>query len=102
MWSIGYVADTADDQVDSIETGSVDPVSSVDIEKEDDIHKTSIQEKDETSEVQATEQSDTKDTGQSETEVAIKRVEALVKQMSLPQENEGMFTKSLYLRKKYP
>ncbi|XP_047018830.1 WD repeat and FYVE domain-containing protein 3 isoform X2 [Helicoverpa zea] len=99
MWSIDYIAETADEQTESLEGGSVDPVSSVDIDKDKDEQKLSVQESEEAksdSEVKDGEvkTEDTEPAGEQEREAAIKRVEELVKQMSLSQEKEGTLTKS--------
>lgn len=101
MWSIDYIVET-DEQCQSelgqsIETQitepiSLDPVSSVDIEQDKD--RLSVQESEDAKsegEVKSENESvDVKEELESgKREAAIKRVEALVKQMSLSHEQDG-------------
>ncbi|XP_059046581.1 WD repeat and FYVE domain-containing protein 3 [Achroia grisella] len=98
MWSIDYVAETVEDQNESLEAVSLDPEpTSIDIDKDLDEHKLSVQDSEDTkSEYDAKSESEikTEDMEQTDREAAIKRVEELVKQMSLSHENEGNLTKS--------
>ncbi|KAH9634486.1 hypothetical protein HF086_005479 [Spodoptera exigua] len=102
MWSIDYIAETAEEQTESIEGGSVDPVStSTEVHTEkDEQQKLSVQDSEELkseSEVKSERsesETKTEDLQPQDREAAIKRVEELVKQMSLSQEKEGTLTKS--------
>lgn len=92
MWSIDYLAETAEEQTESMEGGSVDPASSsVEIDKEKDEHTLSVQNSEEAkSESEVKSESETKtELEPHDREAAIKRVEELVKQMSLSQDNGG-------------
>ncbi|CAG4985996.1 unnamed protein product [Colias eurytheme] len=93
MWSIEYVPKT-EDETHSSEAGSFDVASgSMDTEKQTE-QKLSVQESEETkTESENKSESDVK-TESNERQAAIKRVEELVKQMSLSQENEGNLAKS--------
>lgn len=96
MWSIDYIAETAEEQTESIEGVSVDPVSSSIDDKEKDTQKLSIQDSEEVkseAEVKVETEVKTEEAETQDREAAIKRVEELVKQMSLSQENEGMFAR---------
>lgn len=101
MWSIDYIVET-DEQSQSelgqsieaqiTEPISLDPISSVDIEQDKD--RLSVQESEDAksegelkSENESIDVKDELDSGKRE--AAIKRVEALVKQMSLSQEQDG-------------
>lgn len=94
MWSIDYIAETAEEQTESLEGGSVDPAStSTDIPTEKDEQKLSVQDSEEVkseSEVKSERSESETKTEELQTEAAIKRVEELVKQMSLSQEKESM------------
>ncbi|XP_050561954.1 WD repeat and FYVE domain-containing protein 3 isoform X1 [Spodoptera frugiperda] len=98
MWSIDYIAETAEEQTESLEGGSVDPAStSTDIPTEKDEQKLSVQDSEEVkseSEVKSERSESETKTEELQTEAAIKRVEELVKQMSLSQEKESTLTKS--------
>ncbi|XP_068632967.1 WD repeat and FYVE domain-containing protein 3 isoform X2 [Battus philenor] len=96
MWSIDYVAETVEDETHSPDP-STDPVtSSLDKDVKEE-HSLPAQES-----LGVTTESETKSDGEEklgtidkcEREAAIKRVEELVKQMSLSQETEGNLTKS--------
>ncbi|CAH0406921.1 unnamed protein product [Chilo suppressalis] len=93
MWSIDYIAETVEEQSESLEAVSIEPASSsVDVDS-----KLSVQEsEDAKSENEGNAENETKidDNEPCKTEAAIKRVEELVKQMSLSQEKEGDLTKS--------
>ena len=100
MWSIDYLAETAEEQTESIEGGSVDPASSsVEIDKEKDEQKLSAQDTEETKsecEIKSESEPKTEEIAEKpqephDREAAIKRVEELVKQMSLSQEKEGLY-----------
>lgn len=108
MWSIDYIAETTDEQAESMESSSVDPTTSVD-DKDKDLKLTTKQDsedlktdqdlkEDQDSKIgedlkaeqdEKTEsETKTEEMDSCEREAAIKRVEALVKQMSLSQEQE--------------
>ncbi|XP_053612398.1 WD repeat and FYVE domain-containing protein 3 isoform X1 [Plodia interpunctella] len=94
MWSIDYVAETAEEQEESIEATSTEiPSTSVDVDK--DNLKLSVQDsEDAKSENDPKEFEPKEDDEEPDREATIKRVEELVKQMSLSQEVEGNITKS--------
>lgn len=101
MWSIDYIADTSESQADeSLDCGdvSVDPASSsADVDKGKEEQKSSELDTEELrTESERTIDADVKinDPQPIETEAAIKRVEELVKQMSLSQETDGRLVKS--------
>lgn len=107
MWSIDYLAETAEEQAESMEAASLDPTSSMDADKDKDL-KLSTQDSEDLKTEDLKSEQDSKpeqdvntvqdEKAESETkteemetcerEAAIKRVEALVKQMSLSQEQE--------------
>lgn len=110
MWSIDYIAKIVEDDEKSAEVETVEQATSpVETDKHKYVHKLSVQDSEETksesevrseSEVKSesdikseseikSEETKTEDIEPCETEAAIKRVEALVKQMSLSQENGG-------------
>lgn len=91
MWSVNYIIETAEEQDESIEAGSIDPVSSIDVEKDKYDQTLSVQESEEWKTESETLEGEPKvdNVETNETEVAIKRVEELVKQMSLSQDKEG-------------
>lgn len=104
MWSIDYVAKTVDDEVKSTDVDSTEePPESVDKEKQKKIESMSLQNSEEAkseSEVKLETKESTDDIDSCDREAAIKRVEALVKQMSLSQEHEGIYLKFINYNKK--
>ncbi|KAG6445369.1 hypothetical protein O3G_MSEX003892 [Manduca sexta] len=96
MWSIDYIAETAEDQSESLDVGTIDPSTSSmeDKDKEETTIPTQESEDLKTESEDIIENKPKTEVESSETEAAIKRVEELVKQMSLSQENEGNLTKS--------
>ncbi|CAG4982102.1 unnamed protein product [Parnassius apollo] len=98
MWSIDYVAETVDDEESQSAEVSVDPnTNSIDNEIKKDAQKLSGLDSDAITteiEVKSDGEAKTNDIESNEREAAIKRVEELVKQISLSQENEGNLTKS--------
>lgn len=91
MWSIDYIAENLDEQPESIDT-CADPVSSIDVEKEQP--STQVSEDLKSEEVTVESETKSEEIAACDREAAIKRVEELVKQMSLSQEQEnaGNFT----------
>lgn len=93
MWSIDYIAETVEEQ--SMETQSIDPISldpaPSSIEIDQDKEKLSVQDSEEVkSESELKEENEkTEELDPGKREAAIKRVEELVKQMSLSHEKEG-------------
>ncbi|CAH2247052.1 jg23900 [Pararge aegeria aegeria] len=98
MWSIDYIAKTVEDEEKSVDVDSIEQASSsIDTEKLNYVQKLSIQDSEEArseSEVKSESDIKTENIEPCEREAAIKRVEELVKQMSLSQENGGNLTKS--------
>ncbi|XP_050346639.1 WD repeat and FYVE domain-containing protein 3 isoform X1 [Nymphalis io] len=93
MWSIDYLAKTVDDEARSTDVDSTEDQPSF-INKESVIQN-SLQDTEEAkSESEVKSDIKTEDIEPCEREAAIKRVEALVKQMSLSQDREGNLTKS--------
>ncbi|CAH2076588.1 unnamed protein product, partial [Iphiclides podalirius] len=98
MWSIDYVAETPEEENQSLEvgvdaiTGSMEEGSEV--KKEDQTISTQESEVSVESEVKSDGETKAEGIESSKREAAIKRVEELVKQMSLSQETEGHLTKS--------
>lgn len=88
MWSIDYVPETVEDQMSGEATSVEQPTPSV---KEKEEHSLSVQESEEgKSENEMTFDNEAKAEDEpGKTEATIKRVEELVKQMSLSQDNEG-------------
>lgn len=94
MWSIDYIAKAVEDEAKSLEADSEDrPPSSLDVEKinEESLPTQDSEEIKSESEIQSEDQVKTEDIEPREREAAIKRVEELVKQMSLSQENGGNY-----------
>ncbi|XP_073949629.1 WD repeat and FYVE domain containing 3 bchs isoform X5 [Choristoneura fumiferana] len=93
MWSIDYVPETIGDQTSGEATSVEQPTTSV---KEKEDHSPSVQESEEgKSESEMTFDNEAKvEDEPGKTEATIKRVEELVKQMSLSQDNEGELVKS--------
>lgn len=92
MWSIDYVAQTAEEQIESIEGESVESTSGP-IAKDKENSKLSVQDGEDIkseNEVKPENGTKTEEIEPRDREAAIKRVEELVKQMSLSQENEGI------------
>ncbi|XP_052739616.1 WD repeat and FYVE domain-containing protein 3 isoform X1 [Bicyclus anynana] len=98
MWSIDYIAKTVEDEEKSADADSIELASSsIDTDKHKHEQKLSVQDSEEAkseSEVKSESDIKTEDIEPCAREAAIKRVEELVKQMSLSQENGGNLTKS--------
>lgn len=101
MWSIDYVAETHEEETQSPEIG-VDPITgsmeeSSEVKKDDQTISTQDSEITET-EVKSDGEAKTEAIESCEREAAIKRVEELVKQMSLSQETEGNLFLNIHIR----
>ncbi|XP_063360999.1 WD repeat and FYVE domain-containing protein 3 [Cydia amplana] len=89
MWSIDYIPETVEDQPQSTEAISLEqPTSSIEVKEIE--HRLSVQEsEDAKSEGETTFDETNSEDQPSKTEATIKRVEELVKQMSLSQDNDN-------------
>ncbi|XP_063625068.1 WD repeat and FYVE domain-containing protein 3 isoform X6 [Cydia splendana] len=89
MWSIDYIPETVEDQPQCTEAISLEqPTSSIEVKEK--VHSLSVQESEDAKSEGETTFDETKSEDQpSKTEAAIKRVEELVKQMSLSQDNDN-------------